>query len=245
MASWPLTARAPGLPFWIHQVVEYLLGRAPASRRRSRPTDRCCPVLLGLARHPAGGHRRRAAGRVPPRPPAAAPRARRGDGGRHRAWSPSCSATTSAPRGCVFATLAAAGLLGLLLRTDYRPKRRRPPGRARTGAAPVAAGVGSSGPTAAGRQPPRRPCASKADAASPAAAAGRRPGQGHHDATGNRRPRRLARHGQPASRPRQAARLLERVGAGRDPAGTDLGQPEDPRPARLLQSLVDEAASAS
>ena len=152
MASWPLQPGAPGCRsgstrWWS------TCSACSCSRRRSRPSR---PVMPGPARaggHPAGGHGRRPGGGVPPRAPAAAPGARPGDGGRHRAWWPSCSATTWARPGCVFVDARRGRRsLGLLLRTDYRPKRAPRPGRAWR---PRPCRRRSDAPRAAGQ--PRRP----------------------------------------------------------------------------------------
>ena len=115
--------RAPGLPFWIHQVVEYLLGALLLTQaiQTSRPL---IPVLLGLAviLLAATADGPVAAFRIVPRP-------------LHRVLDLVVLATIVVAgvvfrdelgtAGLVFTVLAAAGLAGLVIRTDYRAKPRR------------------------------------------------------------------------------------------------------------------------
>jgi hypothetical protein len=115
--------RTPGLPFWIHQVVEYLLGLLMLTQ--AIQTDRpLIPVLLGVAiivlAATADGPV--AAFHLVPRR-------------LHRALDIVVLAVVVVvavvfrdelgTSGLVFAVLAAAGLAGLVVRTDYRTRPRR------------------------------------------------------------------------------------------------------------------------
>ena len=123
MAAWPTSLR-PGSPFWIHQVVEYLLGVLLLSQaiQSEHPT---VPVLLGvgviLLAATADGPL--AAFHVVPRP-------------LHRVLDVvaivAIAVATIVFRddlgtvGVVFAAAVVVAMAGLVVRTSYAPKRAKP-----------------------------------------------------------------------------------------------------------------------
>ncbi len=163
----PPAARPPGLAFWIHQLVEYLLGVLLISQsiQSSQPL---VPVLLGLTvvLLAATADGPLAAFHVVPR-------------GLHRVLDLAVAAAIAAvaylgrdalgPTGLIFAAVAVVALLALVVRTNYASRRPRPPA-----AGPATAGEPS--PAAAAVPAPPAPPATKSERYS--RAAGRALGKG-------------------------------------------------------------------